>query len=245
MTEKKMSLIDRCKQIDIVDFARNNGMAVVNKGRDYRLEDHDSFVFDRRKQRFYWNSQNISGDIIELAELFFIDKEIQDPKQQFKAATDFILKNEDKTERVENFHFETEKYKDHPVDSQPLTEKGRNYLKEERKLPDWLIDYAEKEGLIAELKPKHERQNFLVRDDRLDHAVAFLWKDPQTKETVGASYQGTFIDYERFGERGTYKHIDKNSTANHGFNLKIGDPKQLKFFESSIDLLSYAALNRD
>ncbi|MCX4062106.1 toprim domain-containing protein [Enterococcus faecium] len=245
MTEKKMSLIDRCKQIDIVDFARNNGMAVVNKGRDYRLEDHDSFVFDRRKQRFYWNSQNISGDIIELAKLFFIDKEIQDPKQQFKAATDFILKNEDKTERVENLHFETEKYKDHPVDSQPLTEKGRNYLKEERKLPDWLIDYAEKEGLIAELKPKHERQNFLVRDDRLDHAVAFLWKDPQTKETVGASYQGTFIDYERFGERGTYKHIDKNSTANHGFNLKIGDPKQLKFFESSIDLLSYAALNRD
>ncbi|EEV54305.1 TPA: toprim domain-containing protein, partial [Enterococcus faecium] len=245
MTEKKMSLIDRCKQIDIVDFARNNGMAVVNKGRDYRLEDHDSFVFDRRKQRFYWNSQNISGDIIELAKLFFIDKEIQDSKQQFKAATDFILKNEDKTERVENLHFETEKYKDHPVDYQPLTEKGRNYLKEERKLPDWLIDYAEKEGLIAELKPKHERQNFLVQDDRLDHAVAFLWKDPQTKETVGASYQGTFIDYERFGERGTYKHIDKNSTANHGFNLKIGDPKQLKFFESSIDLLSYAALNRD
>nr|WP_311388673.1 toprim domain-containing protein [Enterococcus faecium] len=221
------------------------GLTEGEYGRDYRLEDHDSFVFDRRKQRFYWNSQNISGDIIELAELFFIDKEIQDPKQQFKAATDFILKNEDKTERVENFHFETEKYKDHPVDSQPLTEKGRNYLKEERKLPDWLIDYAEKEGLIAELKPKHERQNFLVRDDRLDHAVAFLWKDPQTKETVGASYQGTFIDYERFGERGTYKHIDKNSTANHGFNLKIGDPKQLKFFESSIDLLSYAALNRD
>lgn len=146
---------------------------------------------------------------------------------------------------MENLHFETEKYKDHPVDYQPLTEKGRNYLKEGRKLPEWLIDYAEKEGLIAELKPKHERQNFLVRDDRLDHAVAFLWKDPQTKETVGASYQGTFIDYERFGERGTYKHIDKNSTANHGFNLKIGDPKQLKFFESSIDLLSYAALNRD
>ncbi|WP_258770384.1 toprim domain-containing protein, partial [Enterococcus faecium] len=242
---KKMSLIDRCKQIDIVDFARNNGMAVVNKGRDYRLEDHDSFVFDRRKQRFYWNSQNISGDIIELAKLFFIDKEIQDSKQQFKAATDFILKNEDKTERVENLHFETEKYKDHPVDYQPLTEKGRNYLKEERKLPEWLIDYAEKEGLIAELKPKHERQNFLVGDDRLDHAVAFLWKDPQTGETVGASYQGTIVDFNRFGKRGTYKHIDKNPTPNHGFNLKIGDPKHLKFFESSIDLLSYAALNRE
>ncbi|EMF0110323.1 toprim domain-containing protein [Enterococcus hirae] len=245
MTEKKMSIVERCKQIDIVDFARNNGMAVVNKGRDYRLEDHDSFVFDRRKQRFHWNSQNIHGDIIELTKLFFIEKEIQDPKEQFKAATNFILKSENKVERVDNLHFETEQYKDHPNDYQPLTEKGRSYLKEERKLPGWLIDYAENEGLLAELKPRNERQNFLVRDDRLDYAVAFLWKDPQTKETVGASYQGTKIDFDRFGERGTYKHIDKNSTANHGFNLKIGDPKHLKFFESSIDMLSYAALNRE
>lgn len=240
-----MSIVERCKQIDIVDFARNNGMAVVNKGRDYRLEDHDSFVFDRRKQRFHWNSQNIHGDIIELTKLFFIEKEIQDPKEQFKAATNFILKSENKVERVDNLHFETEQYKDHPNDYQPLTEKGRSYLKEERKLPGWLIDYAENEGLLAELKPRNERQNFLVRDDRLDYAVAFLWKDPQTKETVGASYQGTKIDFDRFGERGTYKHIDKNSTANHGFNLKIGDPKHLKFFESSIDMLSYAALNRE
>ncbi|MEC3942318.1 toprim domain-containing protein [Enterococcus mundtii] len=245
MTEKKMSIVERCKQIDIVDFARNNGMAVVNKGRDYRLEDHDSFVFDRRKQRFHWNSQNIHGDIIELTKLFFIEKEIQDPKEQFKAATNFILKSANKIERVDNLHFETEQYKDHPNDYQLLTEKGRSYLKEERKLPGWLIDYAENEGLLAELKPRNERQNFLVRDDRLDHAVAFLWKDPQTKETVGASYQGTKIDFDRFGERGTYKHIDKNSTASHGFNLKIGDPKHLKFFESSIDMLSYAALNRE
>jgi hypothetical protein len=245
MPKKKMNLIDRCLQIDILDFARNNGLAVVNKGTDYRLEDHDSFVFDRRKQRFYWNSRGIYGNIINLADLFFVDPSITDKKERFKAATSFILKNENKFERVENLHFETEKYKDHPIDYQPLTEKGRSYLKEERKLPDWLIDYAEKEGLIAELRPKYERQNFLVRDDRLDQAVAFLWKDPQTKETVGASYQGTVIDFERFGERGTYKHIDKNSTANHGFNLKIGDPKQLKFFESSVDLLSYAALNRD
>lgn len=81
----------------------------------------------------------------------FVDPSITDKKERFKAATNFILKNENKLERVENLHFETEKYKDHPIDYQPLTEKGRSYLKEERKLPDWLIDYAEKEGLIAEL----------------------------------------------------------------------------------------------
>lgn len=148
MTEKKMSLIDRCKQMDIVDFARNNGLAVVNKGRDYRLEDHDSFVFDRKKQRFYWNSQGIGGDIIELTQLFFIDDSIQNPKQRFKAALDYILKDESKVERVENLHFETQEYKHHPMDYQPLTEKGRTYLKEQRKFPEWLIEYGDQQGLI-------------------------------------------------------------------------------------------------
>ena len=59
-----MSLIDRCKQIDIVDFARNNGLAVVNKGNDYRLEDHLSFVFERKKQYFSWKSTKITRLII-------------------------------------------------------------------------------------------------------------------------------------------------------------------------------------
>lgn len=103
-----MSLIDRCEQIDIVDFARNNGLAVVNKGNDYRLEDHLSFVFEREKQYFSWNSRNIHRDIIDLADLFFVDPSITDKKERLKAATSFILKNENKLERVENLHFETE-----------------------------------------------------------------------------------------------------------------------------------------
>lgn len=86
-----MNSVDRCLQIDIVDFARNNGLAVVNKRNDYRLEDHDSFVFDRRKQRFYWNSRDIQGNIIDLAGLFFVDPSITDKKERFKAATSFIL----------------------------------------------------------------------------------------------------------------------------------------------------------
>ncbi|MGG5325604.1 hypothetical protein IGJ83_003186 [Enterococcus pernyi] len=245
MTEKKMSLIDRCKQMDIVDFARNNGLAVVNKGRDYRLEDHDSFVFDRKKQRFYWNSQGIGGDIIKLTQLFFIDDSIQNPKQRFKAALDYILKDESKVERVENLHFETQEYKHHPMDYQPLTEKGRTYLKEQRKFPEWLIEYGDQQGLILEMKPRSERKNYIVKDDRLDYAIVFPWKDRHADQVLGATYQGTIIDYERFGDRGTYKHIDINPTPNHGFNVLLGSPKNLKFFESPIDLLSYAALNRE
>ncbi|QVX00871.1 hypothetical protein I8F53_14100 (plasmid) [Enterococcus faecium] len=79
-----MSLIDRCKQIDIVDFARNNGLAVVNKGNDYRLEDHLSFVFERKKQYFSWNSRNIHGDIIDLADLFLSIHQLQIKKNASK-----------------------------------------------------------------------------------------------------------------------------------------------------------------
>lgn len=120
MDKKKMSIVDRCLQIDIVDFARNNGLAVVNKGNDYRLEDHHSLVSEQKKQYFSWNSRNIHGDIINLADLFFVDPSITHKKERFKAATIFILKNENKLEHVENLHFETEKYKVHPMDYQPL-----------------------------------------------------------------------------------------------------------------------------
>lgn len=244
MPKKKLSKLERCLQIDIVDFARANGLAVYNKGRDYRLEDHDSFVFDRKNQRFYWNSQGIHGNIIDLTQLFFMDDSIQDQKQRFKATLDYILKDEKKLERVENLHFETQEYNHHPNDYRPLTEKGRNYLKEQRKLPDWLIDYGEQQGLIMEMKPRSERENYIVRDDRLDFAIVFPWKDLHTDKILGTTYQGTIIDYDRFGDRGTYKHIDINPTPNHGFNVIMGSPKNLKFFESPIDVFSYTALNR-
>lgn len=243
--KKKPTKVDRCKEIDIVDFARSKGLGVTSKGRDYRLEDHDSFVFDRRKQRFYWNSQGISGDIIELSKLFFVDESIKDPKERFQKAVDVILNEGQKVEKVTNLHFEQEAYVHHPEDYQPLSKVGRSYLKDVRKLPDTVIHSLEKNELVMEIKPKSERKNYLVRDDRLDNAVAFLWRDQKSKEVIGASYQGTTIDHERFGDRGAYKHIDKNSTPNEGFNWKFGDPKNLKFFESSIDLISYAAASSD
>lgn len=245
MEKKKPTKVDRCKEIDIVDFARSKGLGVTNKGRDYRLEDHDSFVFDRRKQRFYWNSQGISGDIIELSKLFFVDESIKDPKERFQKAVDVILNDGQSVEKVSNLHFEQAPYEHHPEDYQPLSEKGRSYLTDVRKLPDNVIKGLEKSELIMEIKPKAERKNYLVRDDRLDNAVVFLWKDQNTKEVTGATYQGTEVNFEKFPERGTYKHIDKDPTPNEGFNWKFGEPKNLKFFESCIDLTSYAATNRE
>lgn len=245
MEKKKPTKVDRCKEIDIVDFARSKGLGVTNKGRDYRLEDHDSFVFDRRKQRFYWNSQGISGDIIELSKLFFVDESIKEPKERFQKAVDVILNESPNVEKVSNLHFERKPYEHHPEDYQPLSEVGRGYLTGVRKLSNNLINELEKNGLIMEMKPKSERSNYIVRDDRLDNAVVFLWKDHKTEEITGASYQGSLIDFNRFGSRGTYKHIDIDPTPNEGFNWKFGDPKNLKFFESCIDLTSYAELNNE
>lgn len=38
--------------------------------------------------------------------------------------------------------------------------------------------------------------------------------------------------------------MEKNPTVNYGLNVLNGEPRHLKFFESSIDLLSYASLHK-
>ncbi|WP_314576465.1 DUF3991 domain-containing protein [Enterococcus gilvus] len=244
MERKRPTKVDRCKEIDIVDFARSKGLGVTNKGRDYRLEDHDSFVFDRRKQRFYWNSQGISGDIIELSKLFFVDESIKEPKERFQKAVDVILNEGQNVERVSNLHFEREDYKHHPEDYCALSPVGWSYLTETRKIPVDVVKGMEMNGLILEMKPKSERRHYIVKDDRLDNAIVFLWRDQTNQDVTGATYQGTEVNFEKFPKRGTYKHIDKDPTPNEAFNWKFGSPKHLKFFESGIDLASYVATNR-
>lgn len=245
MGEQKKGPIARCKEIDIVDFARQQGMSVVGKGNDFRLAEHDSFVFEQRKQKFHWNSRNIHGDIIDLAELFFVDETITGKKNRMKEATRIILDSDNYYKKVDSLHFESEEYKHVAEDYQPLTKKSLDYLTNDRKLSKDLIEEYQKKGLILEVKPKNERQRYLVRDNRLDNAVAFVTKDHDTGEVKGMTFQGIEFDKERFGDRGTYKHVDKNSNQELGFQYLIGKPKNLKFFESPIDMMSYHELNKD
>lgn len=77
----------------------------------------------------------------------------------------------------------------------------------------------------------------LIRQDK-NNNIVFKWID--NGMLVGSNRQGT---YRTSDNQRSWKRIDKNSTTSRGFNIKIGDPKNIRFFESSIDLMSYMSLN--
>ena len=51
-----------------------------------------------------------------------------------------------------------------------------------------------------------------------------------TGEIIGASRQGTYIDYEKYPKRGTFKGIDQNSSTRSAWYFDIGQPENVRFF---------------
>ncbi|MDN6043173.1 MAG: DUF3991 and toprim domain-containing protein, partial [Lactobacillus sp.] len=76
----------------------------------------------------------------------------------------------------------------------------------------------------------------LIFQDSQNNLI-FQWA--RNGKAVGASIQGTEIDFKKYGKRGTQKKIAANSQSDFGFNFSLGKPQDLYVFESPIDALSY------
>ncbi|MBT2618982.1 MULTISPECIES: DUF3991 and TOPRIM domain-containing protein [unclassified Bacillus (in: firmicutes)] len=210
--------IKKAETIDIIDFCDQNSIDVQSDNeRYYRLVEHDSCVIDRRKNVFYWNSKGKGGNIINFVQ------EVEETN--FMGAMNKLLDENHDYQKNENVEFVVVPYEYSPEKEVEKFDKARDYLINVRKIDAELVDDLHDKGLI-----KQDKYN----------NVLFLWKDYEN--IMGCSEQGT-IKSEKF-KRGTWKSVHKNSTANYGFNVKNGEPKHLKFFESSIDLLSHATLNK-
>lgn len=211
--------IKKAEAIDIVDYCNQNNIDLKSDNeRYYRLLDHDSCVIDRRKNAFFWNSRGKGGNVINFVQEY--------EGVNFRAAMKLL--QEGKNEYVANkvVEYVIEPYEYSAQNEVARFDKARNYLIEERKIDPEIVDDLHERGLI-----KQDKNN----------NVLFLWKDHEN--VMGCSEQGTFKS-EKY-KRGSWKSIQKNSTANYGFNIKYGDPKHLKFFESSVDALSYATLHKE
>ncbi|WP_208423007.1 DUF3991 domain-containing protein [Latilactobacillus fragifolii] len=215
---------EKAKQVDIVEFCQANGIALTNDGeRYYRLADHDSLVIDRRKNTFYWNSHHKGGDAINFVQTIMYDDA---PHSSIKAVE--TLLDEDKNYlKTEQVHFVAEpyQYQNKEVDR---FDRVPQYLHEVRGISKKTINEFYEAGILVQ--------------DNFGNAV-FKWHGSNPNEIVGASEQGTTINYEKYGKRGTRKIIQKNSTPNFGMSYQIGEPRNLKFFESSIDTMSYRDLH--
>lgn len=82
----------------------------------------------------------------------------------------------------------------------------------------------------------------MIQDKQYKNAV-LNWKRygfPE-EEIIGA----TSIVTKKSSTDSPNKYIAKNSEKHYGFNITLGQPKKIYFFEAGIDLLSYWSLNKN
>lgn len=212
------SMIKEASKVDIIDYARQHGYELNLNNKYGTGVEHDSLVINREKNTFYWYSRDFGGGSIKFAETF-MDLSFQD------AVRDLTGKEYQKAEYVE-IPKEPFKFKHTPAWN---TKKVENYLINQRKIDPEIVS-----SLI--------KTSYLKQNSYGD--CVFTWN--KTGRIVGADEQGTVRDEARFGNtRGTKKMIMKNSESNYGFNVTLGTPKALYFFEAPVDLLSYWSMNKE
>ncbi|MGH1747895.1 DUF3991 domain-containing protein [Enterococcus entomosocium] len=137
--------------------------------------------------------------------------------KDFKEAVRHITDNDyDATE------FEPEEKIDYKYDKEnerPFV-RAKKYLIEERCIDEELVNVLHNKGFL-----RQDKRNNLV----------LIWNNQG--EICGNSEKGTIKD-------STWRKIEPGSDNFVGFNVRNGEPKRLKFFESGVDLMSYMTLNK-
>lgn len=222
--------IARADQVDIVEFARAKGIELkAEGGGSYRGVEHDSLVVEQNKNYFDWNAQSIAGGTIKFATTFVVNQN-QNDASKFVDAVKML--NNDTWEL--NKDVKPVKRDFDPKQSQQfatgdfMTSPAAKYLNETRGIHNDVMANLHELGILGS---DHE-DNVLMK-----------WKDPETGKIVGGTVQGSKVDHDKYGKRGTLKHIEANSTTGYGFQFTTGEPRNLKFFESEVDLMSYVSLH--
>lgn len=220
--------LSKARSVDMYEFLRAHGKGELKgSGRypKYHINGHESIVIDRRKNYFYHNGAHHGDDLLTFL------KEYEG--YSFPQAIAFL--NGEEFDSHENYleQYEDDGQFEYSYAPDSSNQQIKKYLIGERGIDREIVDYLIDNG-------------YLIQEKKFKNAV-FHWREfglPRG-DIVGAMAQGTVIDHERFGKRGTAKFIAKNSKKNYGFNVTLGQPESYYFFESSIDLLSYWSAHKD
>lgn len=210
----------QARQVNLIDFCITQGIPLLNtNAKTPKLEEHDSLVFfpDNIDYQWWRYSTGEGGDSIKFVQWYY--------NTDFKSAVNMLTDEKFKNIDTVNKHRKIQPYKYKNEYEVNKLDKATDYLIKERKIDKDIVNLFIKTGLI-----KQDQRNNII----------FKWIDDG--KIVGANRQGT--SKTKDGVR-SWKLIDENSTSKRGFNIKIGKPKTLRFFESSIDLMSYMSLNKD
>ncbi len=214
MEEYTREQIQRADDTDLYVFLSGRGEQFKRCGKEYRWLRHDSVMIN--KNEWYRFSQNKGGHAIDFMKEFY--------GLSFAEAVKELLGEEGAGEtniRTAKEDAGRQKVCPIPLPGVELPERnktcevGRNYLIEQRKLSEQLVDQMIAKGDIYESKEYHN--------------VVFVGRDGEQKPRY-AAMRGT--DEKR------YRGEARGSEKAHGFG-HIGTDEKLFVFESPIDLLSY------
>lgn len=168
--EKKQvpkELVLKAQNADIVNVIENQGDVVLHVSDRYaRLAEHDSFVIDKEKNSFHWNSQDLKGNPINYL------KSVHDYSFR-NAVKELTLNDEYKTKEV-SVNKDKEPFVFKPNELSEDTSVAKNYLVNQRGINEDLVD-----TLIGKK---------LIQQDN-NNNVVFLWAKNQ--EVVGMDKHGT------------------------------------------------------
>src|SRR5699024_6375890 len=212
--------IERARLVSIIDYIDKTGMGkLTQNGKYYRLHyaGHDSIVIDSEKNRFYHNSTNEKGDVINFLEYFESKSFVEAVSELSEGEFDDIdIKKIKSTQLKEPFKL--------PEYLTIEREKIDDYLTNQRCISKSTIDYFYRKGMI--------------KQDKIGQ-IYFLWKSSGTIDlgVLGGS---------KVNPESCFKGILKNSDGNFGFNILIGEkPESHFYFEAAIDLISFYDLNKE
>lgn len=233
--------VEAAKKADIVEYAKAKGIALDRTGADeYKGVDHDSLVITPSKNAFYWNSRGLHGTgALNFAKDYEQADSTEKPNKKFLKAVEDVI----------NSGVSEAKLTAREAETKPFQAKDIHFAKDNEWKQTWAY-LTKTRGLNSNLVDNLHKQGLIMQDsgqdgDHRKHAI-FVWKDPTTGQIKGASRQGlSSIKGTR-----SYKRIVRNSTKGYAFSFDSedvvegkGKPENLRFFESSIDAISYYSLS--
>ena len=216
----------------VLDYAKARGIGLKRTGNNsYNGVEHDSLMIDPAKNGWFWNSRGLHGrGALSFAKEYELYGSNLSKAEIFRTAVTRVLKA-----NVGAVKYEAPK-------REPFKYNKAMFSKDVDKAADYLINVRK---ISPETVSKMIKNGAIKQD--LDGNCVFLWTDLNQK-VRGMTIQGTTIDYQKYGKRGTLKKIAKNSEHGYGFcfidTTTDDKPINLRFFESPIDAISYYDLSK-
>lgn len=232
--------VAHANQASIIDLAAAEGIELKKISSDcFKVAEHDSLVITPSRNAWFWNSHEKGG----FGALSF--------------AKDYILRNDSNLSEKAKFVKALKIVSQHDLPEAEYSKKATfskngytkgNFNQSELNLSKKFDKAYSYLSTVRGISPKLIQQlhnHKLLSQDTSNNAV-FIKRHPMSNKVIGASLQGTTIDHNKFGKRGTFKGIAKNSLHNSAwaFDLcKNGQlPHKIMFFEAPIDAMSYCTL---